>query len=140
MSKIELRTHPRPSAPQAIELFASVGWGKAEDYDPIAWDRSMAKNGYVLGAYDGERLVGLLRALSDDINDTCITDIVVHPSYQGRGIGTQLVLETLETYAHTAIYVSALASAEGFLVQCGLKKRPQLVAFSLPPRQLAKAS
>ena len=44
--------------------------------------------------WDGERLIGFARATSDGIFRATIWDVVIHPEYQGVGLGRKLV-ETL---------------------------------------------
>jgi ribosomal protein S18 acetylase RimI-like enzyme len=44
-----------------------------------------------IGAWDSNRLVGFARATSDGVYRATIWDVVVHPAYQGAGIGRKLV-------------------------------------------------
>ncbi|MCU0534170.1 MAG: GNAT family N-acetyltransferase [Hydrococcus sp. Prado102] len=48
----------------------------------------------VISVWDGEKLIGFARATSDGIYRATIWDVIVHPAYQGFGIGRKLV-ETL---------------------------------------------
>ena len=43
------------------------------------------------GAWDGNRLVGALRVLSDGHEWSVVTDIIVDPAYRRRGIGRELM-------------------------------------------------
>lgn len=52
----------------------------------------------VLGAYDGDRLVGLLGAVGDGFSVAFIQDILVYPEYQRQGIGTQLFRTLMERF------------------------------------------
>jgi GNAT superfamily N-acetyltransferase len=45
----------------------------------------------VVSAWDGERLVGLLRGLTDRTYDGYVCDLAVHPGWQRRGIGRGLL-------------------------------------------------
>jgi len=45
----------------------------------------------VVSAWDGDRLVGAVRVLSDTIFRSVIYDLLVAPEYQGRGVGKELV-------------------------------------------------
>jgi N-acetylglutamate synthase-like GNAT family acetyltransferase len=53
-----------------------------------------------LTAWDGTRLVGCARVLTDFTVRALICDVIVHPAYQGRGIG-RLLVEATE--AHPAL-------------------------------------
>lgn len=45
----------------------------------------------VVTAWDGDALIGFARSTSDGIYRATIWDVVVHPDYQGAGIGRKLV-------------------------------------------------
>jgi ribosomal protein S18 acetylase RimI-like enzyme len=53
----------------------------------------------VVAAWDGDRLIGFSRALSDGVYRATIWDVVVHPDYQGAGLGRKLV-ETILSHPH----------------------------------------
>ena len=44
-----------------------------------------------VGVYDGGRLVGMARMIGDLGMCYYIKDVIVHPDYQGRGIGRMLI-------------------------------------------------
>lgn len=60
---------------------------------------ALANSNPVVSAWDGDRLIGFARATSDGIYRATIWDVVVHPDYQGAGIGRKLV-ETVLTHPH----------------------------------------
>ena len=39
----------------------------------------------------GERLVGFVSVISDGVADALLVDLLVHPDFQGKGLGTELV-------------------------------------------------
>ena len=45
----------------------------------------------ILGAHDGEKLVGIIRAVGDGYSVLFIQDILVLPEYQRKGIGNRLM-------------------------------------------------
>lgn len=47
---------------------------------------------------EGDCLVGILRAVGDGASVLLIQDILVHPQYQRRGIGTRLMRSLLKRY------------------------------------------
>ena len=53
----------------------------------------------VVTAWDGDHLIGFSRATSDGIFRATIWDVVIHPDYQGAGMGRRLV-ETLIAHPH----------------------------------------
>lgn len=49
----------------------------------------------VISAWDHDRLIGFARATSDGVYRATIWDVVVHPDYQGAGLGRKLVQTVL---------------------------------------------
>lgn len=45
----------------------------------------------VITAWDNDQLIGFARATSDGIYRATIWDVVIHPAYQGLGLGRRLV-------------------------------------------------
>ena len=45
----------------------------------------------VISVWDRQRLIGFARATSDGIYRAAIWDVVIHPEYQGLGLGRKLV-------------------------------------------------
>ena len=53
----------------------------------------------MLGAYDGEKLVGVIRAVGDGASVVFVQDLLVLPEYQRQGVGTRLLRAVLDRYA-----------------------------------------
>ncbi len=53
---------------------------------------------YILGAYDNNKLVGIIRVIGDGYSIIYIQDIIVLNKYQRKGIGTKLIQNVLEKY------------------------------------------
>ncbi len=49
----------------------------------------------VITAWDGDDLIGFARATSDGVYRATIWDVVIHPDYQGAGLGRKLVQTVL---------------------------------------------
>ena len=75
-------------------------------------------------AYDGARLVGCLRILSDGYYFGTITELLVLPEYQKKGIGSTL-LQLAKASTPTMLYFGAQPGAEGFYEKSGCKKGMQ---------------
>ena len=73
-----------------LALYQAVGWNMYTR-DPKKLERAIAQSLSVMGAYDGDQLVGLIRAVGDGETILFIQDLLVLPSYQRQGIGRQLV-------------------------------------------------
>lgn len=85
---------------ELVGLYASVGWSAyASDADSLV--RAVEQSFYVVSARDSSGgLVGLARAISDDVSICYLQDILVSPDQKRSGIGRALVERVLERYAH----------------------------------------
>lgn len=78
------------------ELFTKGAfWAKERKIEDLAI--AIANSNPVVTVWDSERLIGFARATSDGIYRAAIWDVVVHPDYQGCGLGRKLV-ETILTH------------------------------------------
>ncbi len=78
------------------ELFLSVGWASGNHPDKLA--HALRNYGSVFTAWDGERLIGLAGAMDDGIMTAYVHYVLIHPAYQGKGIGKQLMNLVREHY------------------------------------------
>ena len=82
---------------EIVNLYESVGWTSyLERVDTLR--EAYANSLCVLGAYDSENLVGILRAVGDGKTIVFIQDILVLPEYQRHGIGSKLLQAVMERY------------------------------------------
>ena len=72
------------------ELFLSVGWLSGRYPERLV--KALKQSSTVITAWDGERLVGLIRALDDGEMMAFAHYLLVHPDYQGNGIAARLVV------------------------------------------------
>jgi ribosomal protein S18 acetylase RimI-like enzyme len=75
---------------QLTVLFNSVGWERrTADRERLA--QLVRGSMYIVSAWDGDRLVGFARAISDGATNAYISTVAVLPEYQQRGIGRELI-------------------------------------------------
>ncbi|WP_105035689.1 GNAT family N-acetyltransferase [Cryobacterium aureum] len=100
MSAFVLSVSKQVSVTDLVRLYAQVGWS-AYASDPDSLARAVHQSSHVVTARDvaGE-LVGLARAISDDISICYLQDILVDPGHHREGIGKALVDNILERYVH----------------------------------------
>lgn len=82
---------------EILNLYESVGWC-AYTRDPSALRRSFEKSLLVLAAYEGDRLIGIIRTVGDSETIVFIQDLLVHPDHQHKGVGSALVRAVLERF------------------------------------------
>ncbi len=94
--------------PESLQrLFQSVRWESGNYPDKLA--RAMANSTAVVSAWDGDRLVGLVRALSDGETVAFLHYLLVDPAYQGQHIGDELMRRILAPMADL-LYVKIMPS------------------------------
>ncbi len=74
---------------QVVALYRALNWSSAEKPELLL--KAMENSHTVVTAWDGDRLVGLGNAISDGCLVVYYPHLAVHPEYQGRGIGTEIV-------------------------------------------------
>ncbi len=83
------RKEERPIAAAAVRrLYDGAGWWP--DWSLGGIDRAIEAS-VAVGAWDGEKLVGFARAISDGEHRAYVEDVVIDPEYRGRGIGEGIV-------------------------------------------------
>lgn len=81
-----------------LPLFAQTGWAANRTADAV--QRMLDNTDVRVGVWDGERLIGFARAVTDDVYRALIEDVVVDQAYRGQGVGVELVRRLLEPLAH----------------------------------------
>ena len=82
---------------QLQELFLSVEWFSGNF--PEKLQTALHNSSKVISAWDGNKLVGLIRGLDDGIWQATIDCLLVNPAYQGRGIASTLLKYLLNEYS-----------------------------------------
>jgi GNAT superfamily N-acetyltransferase len=120
MENIAVKSHrERAILPGSVrELYNHVGWRRPGSEVDIA---EVLEAGPAVGAWDGDRLVGFARALSDGRFAAYVEDVMVHEAYRRRGVGEKIVvllLEEIGTVAKVNLFceppVTRFYEANGF--------------------------
>ena len=107
--------------------FASRVW--PGDYD-VEKTRAALTRTLNITARDGGRLAGCLRILTDGYFFGTITELLVLPEYQGRGVGSAL-LRLAKEHTPTLLYFGAQPGVESFYEKNGCKR--SLQAYCIEP-------
>jgi ribosomal protein S18 acetylase RimI-like enzyme len=88
------------SAADVRRLYDCAAWWPEWEVPGIqrAIDASIA-----VGAWDGERLVGFSRAISDGVHRAYVEDVVIDPEYRGVGIGEKVVALLIDQLGYVHI-------------------------------------
>ena len=83
---------------EIFPLYEAVGWTNYTS-NPTMLKNALEHSLFLISARDEEgKLIGFLRAVGDGYSIVYIQDIIVLPEYQRKGIGTQLLRQTLEHF------------------------------------------
>jgi N-acetylglutamate synthase-like GNAT family acetyltransferase len=85
---------------QLQQLFqVAAFWARDRRIEDLAI--AIANSHPVVSVWQDDRLIGFARATSDGIYRATIWDVVIHPDYQGAGLGRKLV-ETVLMHPHVS--------------------------------------
>ena len=85
------------SIDDVLHLYQAVSWTNYTN-QPQMLEQSLTHSLAIYVARDGEEIVGLVRLVGDGFSSVFVQDLIVLPSYQRRGIGSDLMKEALEDY------------------------------------------
>ncbi len=103
------------------DIFALVGWGYRFPSDIEA---AFRKSSFVRFAYSDGVLVGFGRTVDDGKYYASIVDLIVHPEFQGKGIGSSILAylkDALDGYIFTTL--TTAVGKGSFYEQQGWKKQ-----------------
>lgn len=88
-------------------LFLSVEWESGNYPEKLV--RAMQNSSHVISAWDGDKLVGLVRALDDGQTIAFLHYLLVDPAYQGLHIGDELMKQIMSCF-EDILYVKVMPS------------------------------
>jgi GNAT superfamily N-acetyltransferase len=86
---IEYRVNARIELTQLGRLFKQEPWTFGRSANDMA--KMLEHTALHISAWDGPRLVGFARAVTDTVYRALIDDVIVDAGYQRQGIGTELM-------------------------------------------------
>lgn len=98
----------RASAKEIADLREAVGWNRME---AVYNDPTMVSF-FHIAVYDGDKLIGYIDSVGNVVTDAYIQDLMVHPDYQGKGIGTELMNRMIAYLKERKIYMISVVFEE----------------------------
>ena len=92
LNNVDIEQEGRIADLEIEELRSSVGWDNNTGSFLILSKKLYT---YFCARKDG-KLIGFIDILSDGIADAYLQDLMVHPNYQRKGIGTELVKRAIK--------------------------------------------
>jgi len=137
MNSITVKVIKQADPAAVVRLYQEAGWWRndyTDDFIPPVLRNSFC----VVGAFDGNELIGMGRAISDGVSDAYIQDIAVLNAYRGRGIGTRIVKKLLRhLQQHHVDWIGLIGEpgTEPFYGRLGFAAMPHYVPMLLqqPP-------
>jgi predicted N-acetyltransferase YhbS len=115
-----------------VELYRASTLGERRPVDDRDRMAAMLRHAnLVITAWDGDRLAGISRALTDWRYVTYLSDLAVRVSHQRTGIGRELVRRTQAAAPEAMLLLLAAPAAEKYYPHIGFHHHPQ--AWTLNP-------
>ncbi|MCK4571185.1 GNAT family N-acetyltransferase [Candidatus Bipolaricaulota bacterium] len=109
-----------------FETDGVVGLGRAENLERI---KEAFLNSYkIVTAWDGDRIIGAGRLISDGVCYGWIHDMAVRPDCQKTGVGRGIMEELLDGSESLLIGLTSAFGAEDFYHKLGFKKHKTAMA------------
>lgn len=106
---------------QLQRLFFLSGWSDRETPVMENFNIGFINSTLVISAWEGERLVGAVRVLSDRVFRSVIYDLIVEPAYQGKGVGRTLVMRCMEHFPKSEWLVFTTKEISGYYEKLGFQ-------------------
>jgi len=78
------------------DLFQTTGWNQEYNFSIQDLANAIKSSWFSTSIYDSEILIGFGRVIADGVHHALIVDLIIHPNYQGKGLGS-ILLERLVT-------------------------------------------
>lgn len=120
---IEYKLNASVPAAAVAELLRRAGLNRPVD-DLRRMAAMLANANHILTAWDGGRLVGIARSLTDFAYCCYLSDLAVDPEYQKQGIGKELVLRTKQSVGiRVTVYLFSVPGAMDFYREIGMEQQ-----------------
>jgi GNAT superfamily N-acetyltransferase len=104
-----------------LPIYQLNGWSSAQK--PQALHQALLNSHTLISAWDDDRLVGIGNAISDGFLVVYYPHLLVHPSYQGQGIGKQIMDRLKQRYETLHMHMLvADGEAIQFYEKCGFTR------------------
>ena len=125
--EVEYKTDANISVEQAISLYKKSTLGERRPVDrPDIFANMLKHADLCITAWQGERLIGIARTLTDFSYVAYLADLAVDVEFQKQGIGTRLIEETKKQLGPECMLVLLAApKANDYYPKLGFEHNPR---------------
>lgn len=102
-----------PDSEKFLELFLTTGWNDEYHFTEEEVFKAIENSWYSVSAFYDNKLCGYGRVISDGIHHALICEMIVHPDWQGKGIGKEILRMLVDKCKAHKIRDIQLFSAKG---------------------------
>lgn len=116
-----------PNQEEYYNLFTTTGWNKDYNLTPEELHKSIQSSWKHISVYSKSILIGFGRIISDGVLHAIIVDLIIHPDFQKKGIGSIILNKLIQACKEKNIKDIQLFAARGkygFYEKYGFIKRP----------------
>lgn len=109
------------------DLFRTTGWNPEYNFSIQDLASAIQNSWYAISIYYSDNLIGFGRIIADGVHHALIVDLIIHPDYQGKGLGSELLERLVQKCKDNNIRDIQLFAAKnkfGFYERHGFEKRP----------------
>lgn len=129
---ITYQVNPPITASHFIDILLRSTLGERRPINDLAAMEQMFSHGnFYVGAFEGLKLVGLARVMTDFVYSSYLSDLAVDVHHQHRGIGKQLIREVQKAIPKAKIILLAAPAAEGYYPKIGMQRHEH--CYTLAP-------
>ena len=112
-------------ASHLVRLYDQAHWAVGRTVEDAR--RMLANTDLAVSAWDGHRLVGFGRVLTDYVYRASIWDVIVDKEYQGQDIGTQIIERLLRhpDLRHVELFWLCTRDKQAFYEKLGFSSKEQ---------------
>ena len=119
--EIEIKEIREIPEDQLIEIYRLNSWSSSEK--PELLYKALQNSHTLISAWVNDKMVGVANAISDGYLVVYYPHLLVHPDYQGNGVGTKMMQAMQKKYGD---YHQQMLTADGevvdFYTKCGFEK------------------
>lgn len=116
MTKIQYQIVKNTDNAAILQLYRDAGWWQMDDNpDYLNTVKGIVANSFCFViATQGERIIGMGRAISDGVSDAYIQDVTVLGSERGQGIGKNIIKTLIKHLKDNHLQWIGLISEPGY--------------------------